>query len=241
MVKLSSKTLNLLKDDIISILYENNLKPLLTKEIASELRRDKEFTKTLLNELKQQGILTEVKKNNKGKDYIKRIKWIIKPELIKNMKIRNKAVPAVYILLEQDEKILLGRRYNTGYEDGNYQVPAGHVEEGELPTEAIIREVKEEVNVDLASENLELIHVGYRPKHDPSGDRIDLFFKAKKWSGVVKNREPAKCDDLQWFSWDTLPENTVFHVLEAFEHIRKGIFYHEIGIDVLKEKGLYKL
>ena len=86
MVKLSSKTLNLLKDDIISILYENNLKPLLTKEIASELRRDKEFTKTLLNELKQQGILAEVKKNNKGKNYIKRIRWIIKPELIKNMK-----------------------------------------------------------------------------------------------------------------------------------------------------------
>ena len=86
MVKLSSKTLNLLKDDIISILYENNLKPLLTKEIASELRRDKEFTKTLLNELKQQDILAEVKKNNKGKDYIKRSRWIIKPELIKNMK-----------------------------------------------------------------------------------------------------------------------------------------------------------
>ena len=86
MVKLSNKTLNFLKDDIISILYENNLKPLLTKEIASELRRDKEFTKTLLNELKQQGILAEVKKNNKGKNYIKRIRWIIKPELIKNMK-----------------------------------------------------------------------------------------------------------------------------------------------------------
>ena len=86
MVKLSLKTLNLLKDDIISILYENNLKPLLTKEIASELRRDKEFTKTLLNELKQKGILAEVKKNNKGKDYIKRSRWIIKPELIKNMK-----------------------------------------------------------------------------------------------------------------------------------------------------------
>jgi len=86
MVKLSPRTLNLLKDDIISILYENQLKPLLTKEVANELRRDKEFTKTLLNELKQQDILAEVKKNNKGKDYIKRTRWMIKPELIKNMK-----------------------------------------------------------------------------------------------------------------------------------------------------------
>jgi len=84
MVKLSSKTLSLLKDDIISILYENQLKPLLTKEIALELRRDKEFTKALLKELKQQGILSEIKKNNKGKEYIKRSRWVIKPELIKN-------------------------------------------------------------------------------------------------------------------------------------------------------------
>ncbi len=157
------------------------------------------------------------------------------------MKTRNKAVPAVYILLEQDGKILLGRRYNTGYEDGNYQVPAGHVEEGELPTEAIIREAKEEVNVELVLENLELVHVGYRPKHDPTGDRIDLFFKAKQWSGEFKNMEPEKCDDLNWCSWDNLPENMTFHVREALECIQKGIFFKEINIDILKEKELYKL
>ena len=84
MVKLSNKTITLLKDDIISILYESQLKPLLTKEIALELRRDKEFTRDLLKELKQQGILIEIKKNNKGKTYIKRSRWNIKPELIKN-------------------------------------------------------------------------------------------------------------------------------------------------------------
>jgi len=84
MVKLSSKTTTKLKDDIISILYESQLKPMFTIEIANELRRDKEFTKKLLQELKEQEILTEIKKNNKGKDYIKRSRWSIKPELIKN-------------------------------------------------------------------------------------------------------------------------------------------------------------
>ncbi len=157
------------------------------------------------------------------------------------MKIRNKAIPAVYILLEKDGKVLLGRRCNTGYQDGNYQVPAGHVEEGELPTEAIIREAKEEVNVDLSLSGIELVHVGYRPKHDPSGDRIDFYFKAKKWSGEIKNMEPDKCEDLNFVSWDNLPENTVFHVHEAFKCIQKGVFYNEIGIDFLKEKGLYSL
>ena len=82
MVKLSLKILNLLKDDIISILYENNLNPLLTIEISNELRRDKEFTRRLLNELKEQGIITEIKKNNKGKNYIKRSKWAINKEVL---------------------------------------------------------------------------------------------------------------------------------------------------------------
>ena len=82
MVKLSYRILNLLKDDIISILYENNLNPLLTIEISNELRRDKEFTRRLLNELKEQGIITEIKKNNKGKNYLKRSKWAINQEVL---------------------------------------------------------------------------------------------------------------------------------------------------------------
>ncbi len=157
------------------------------------------------------------------------------------MKLRNKAIPAVYILLEQDGKILLGRRCNTGYADGQYQVPAGHVDEGELPTEAMVREVKEEIGIDVLSSDLELVHISYRPKHDDSDNRIDLFFKAKKWSGEIKNMEPHKCDDLQWFSVNKLPENMTFHVAKALNCIQKGIFYDEIGIDVLKEKGFYKL
>lgn len=157
------------------------------------------------------------------------------------MKIRNKAVPAIYILLEQDGKVLLGRRCNTGYEDGNYQVPAGHVEEGELPTEAVIREAKEEINIDLTPNDIELVHLGYRPKHDPTGDRIDLFFKAKKWNDDIKNMEIHKCDDLQWFPIDRLPENMTFHVREAIDCIQKGIFFKEISVDVLKKKGIYIL
>jgi mutator protein MutT len=157
------------------------------------------------------------------------------------MKLRNKAIPAVYILLEKDGQILLGRRCNTGYEDGNYQVPAGHVDEGELPTEAMIREVKEEIGISVSVDNLELVHLSYRPKHDNTDNRIDLFFRANKWNGEIKNMEPHKCDDLRWFSLDNLPENMTFHVKKALKCIQKGMFFDEISNDILKEKGLYKL
>ena len=83
MVKLSQKTIQLLKDDIISILYENSLAARFTNEIALELRRDNEFTKKILLELKKEGFVEEIKKNNKGYQYLARIKWRIPPKVLK--------------------------------------------------------------------------------------------------------------------------------------------------------------
>lgn len=144
------------------------------------------------------------------------------------MKERNKAVPAVYVFLERDGKFLLMRRANTGYEDGNYQNPAGHVDAGELPIEAAIREAKEEVGVDIQKEDIELVHVTYRTKKDETGDRIDFFFKTCVWTGEITNKEPEKCDELMWVSPDALPPNTVEHIKHVVAGIQKGVLFSEI-------------
>ena len=44
---------------------------------------------------------------------------------------RNKIAITALLLLTKDDKILLTRRYNTGYEDGKYSLPGGHVEKGD--------------------------------------------------------------------------------------------------------------
>jgi len=54
------------------------------------------------------------------------------------------------------------RRYNTGYHDGMCGLCAGRVEKNETFKEAIIREVKEEIGIDLKIEDLEVIHVMQR-------------------------------------------------------------------------------
>src|SRR5918992_731064 len=157
------------------------------------------------------------------------------------MKQRNKAIPAVYLLLMRDGKVLVARRCNTGYEDGNYQVPAGHVEEGELPREALVREAKEEIGIDLKADDLELVHTSYLAKHDETDNRADFYFKATKWSGEIRNAEPEKCDELGWSDPDDLPPNTTAHVRRAIQDAQKGILYSELGKDFLKEHGLYLL
>jgi mutator protein MutT len=150
-------------------------------------------------------------------------------------KDRHKAVPASYLMLLKDGKVLLARRQNTEYMNGKYALPAGHVEAGETFTQCIIRESKEEIGVDLASENLKMAHMTYRisePEWNDLRYRIDVFFVCEKWGGEIKNMEPDKCDDIAWFDLDKLPENIVPYVRQAIENIRDKKFYSEFGWDV---------
>jgi len=86
-VKLSERTTKLLKEDILSILYERPLIALSTYKISRELRRDNEFTKILLLEMQKEGFIEEVKKGVYG-EYVARRKWKIPSTILKAMQER---------------------------------------------------------------------------------------------------------------------------------------------------------
>ena len=147
-------------------------------------------------------------------------------------KERFKITPASYLVLMKDNKVLLIRRFNTGYEDGNYSMVAGHLDGQETFIQAIIREAKEEADIDLDEKDLEVAHIMHR--YSNSGDigtreRIDVFIVAKKWAGEPKNMEPNKCDDLNWFPFDQLPDNTIPYIKFALDSIKNKVFYSEYG------------
>lgn len=143
---------------------------------------------------------------------------------------KHKARLAAFAILERDGKILLTRRFNTGYADGQYQMPSGHIEANEYPIEAAAREAKEEVGVDIDIKDLEFVHTSYRINQvDTAGDYVDFFFKATKWSGEPINAEPEKCDEITWVPIEDLPPNTVPVIREVIEYIKARIPFSQIG------------
>lgn len=140
-------------------------------------------------------------------------------------KERHKIVPASYLVLMKDDQVLLLRRFNTGYEDGNYSMIAGHVDEGENFTQCVIREAKEESGIEIDACDIEVGCVMNRDSHtDENNERVELFFVARKWKGEIENKEPHKCDDLSWFHLDEIPENTIPYIKKVIENIRNGVF-----------------
>lgn len=142
------------------------------------------------------------------------------------MNPRFKSILAVYLVLLRDNHILLLRRHNTGYEDGNYSLPAGHVEENETIMSALVREAYEEAGIEVEPNNCVLKHVMYR-KTDQ--ERADFFFICTSWKGEIFNKEPEKCSDLNWFQLEELPSNTIPYIAKALRCIKEEITYSEEG------------
>lgn len=135
-------------------------------------------------------------------------------------------VSAVHVFLVRDYRVLLLRRFETGYQDGKFSVVAGHLNGGEEVRAAARREAMEEVGVDLAPAELEVVGVMHRLSDD---ERIDFFLATSSWRGEIRNREPHKCDRLAWYRLDALPDNVIPYVRRALENYRRGVWFDSFG------------
>lgn len=145
--------------------------------------------------------------------------------MIQDKRFRVRA--AVYLLLIKDGKILLMRRFNTGWNDGNYSLASGHIDGNEPAEAAMIREIKEEIGITVKAENLEFAHVSHR--YAPDVEYIDFYFTASKWEGEPHNAEPDKCDEVAWYSLDALPENVIPNVKDVIDHVANKRPYSIFG------------
>jgi ADP-ribose pyrophosphatase YjhB (NUDIX family) len=108
----------------------------------------------------------------------------------------------------------------------------GGLNEGEIASEALIREAREEANIFLKPDYIHLCHVLHRYHRMPDGyvfTQMDLFFKASRYEGVVKNMEPHKCDKIGFYSLDALPQNMELYLSYVLDCLKKGVFFSEFG------------
>jgi ADP-ribose pyrophosphatase YjhB (NUDIX family) len=122
---------------------------------------------------------------------------------------------------------LLIRRANTGWRDGEYTLPAGHIDPGESALAAAVHEAREEVCLEIEPENLRLVHVVQSMKSEANDkDFINFYFECDKYSGQAANGEPDKCDDLIWIPPADLDKFPVIDAVRAAlsQIARGGIF-----------------
>ncbi len=140
--------------------------------------------------------------------------------------MRAKFPTTVHLFFLRGDQILLSRRFNTGYRDGEYSLPAGHLDGGETVMAAAAREAAEEIGVRLDAERLIFSSVMHRNEGD---ERVDFFVHVPEWEGEPFNNEPDKCDELRWTQVDALPENTIPYVRRAIQNHLEGLRFDEFG------------
>ncbi|MFG1791322.1 NUDIX domain-containing protein [Nocardia sp. NPDC049149] len=139
---------------------------------------------------------------------------------------RHKVTGDVHLALRRGDTVLYGQRQNTGFEDGEWHLPSGHLEADESVVTALIREADEEIGVTIKPDDVQFSDIMH---NSSSGGRVAFFFTVTEWQGEPTNREPEKCSGLEWFALDALPDHMIGYCRVAMKHVADGTSFSVYG------------
>ena len=105
------------------------------------------------------------------------------------------------VLIDRDGRVLLSQRPSGKSMAGLWEFPGGKVENGEVPEEALIRELKEELGIDTWSSclaPLSFVSHSYEDFH-----LLMTVFVCRKWVG---SPTPMEGQALKWVNRDKLKD-----------------------------------
>lgn len=148
-------------------------------------------------------------------------------------------IPEVSVIIRKGSKILFILRQHTGYADGMYALPSGHVEHGERFSAAAVRETLEEVGVTLHPDGLQPVLSMQRLGRSTDDVRVGLFFEAGAWDGTPTNMEPDRHGEPAWFDAGNLPYDRIMAFqAEGLRAIERGLMYVELGWNTGTPEGI---
>ncbi|MFD5618886.1 NUDIX domain-containing protein [Streptomyces yangpuensis] len=140
-------------------------------------------------------------------------------------------IVGVHLYLERDGEVLLGLRHpDSAYAGATHHFLAGHCEQ-ESAVGALVREAQEEAGLVIDPADVDLVHLVHVRDQPGAPPRMQLVFRARRWRGEPRLREPDRCVSWNWWPLDALPEPIVPYARAALEGIRAGRPYTELGWD----------
>lgn len=139
----------------------------------------------------------------------------------------------VMIVIERDNHVLLGRRFNTGFKDGFYALPGGKHDGDECLRSSVAREAQEELGIEVPLDAIKLASCVHYIDRTLDQELLYTVFTITDYSGLIVNAEPHRCDDLQFFDVDNLPSNTTDMTRVCIRNAREQIPYAEFGWEVV--------
>lgn len=102
-----------------------------------------------------------------------------------------------------EHKILIVRRPQDKILGGFWVFPGGKIEEGEEPEEALSRELREELSLNLK----DFIYLD-KASHDYPSGRIHIRFYASRVKDATVDPEPGEVADFRWIHPEELDQYT---------------------------------
>ncbi len=126
------------------------------------------------------------------------------------------------ILNDKNEVLLVKRSLTCKTDRGMWSRPGGGVEFGETFEQAVVREMKEELGIEV--EVLRYLDYTNDIKQEDGITKhwVTLGFLGRIKSGEPKVMEPDKHDELRWFPMDRLPENLTVYTKRGLGALKAG-------------------
>lgn len=96
-------------------------------------------------------------------------------------------------LIDRDNRVLIAQRPKGKSMAGLWEFPGGKIEAGETPETALIRELKEELAIDIAQPCLAPLTFASHSYED--FHLLMPLFICRKWQGIVK---PLENQEIKW-------------------------------------------